>query len=267
MPFAKLSTSHNIHYLDENSTGKPVVLLLHGLGADCNSWQMQIPELVKAGCRVIVPDAPGFGRSSYVPGGSAISATTRLYRELLEQLHAQSFIPVGISMGGAHALQLALDLPERVKKLVLVNTFSRLQIANPLVLPYYATRLLLVHTLGLPAQARMVVRRIFPNPEQEALRQVFTEQITQADPRAYRATMRALARFNIHKRLGEITCPTLVVSGELDSTVPLKNQMRLVNALPHACHKILPNAGHALTVEQPQAFNRLLLEFIQANIA
>ena len=262
MPFAKLSSNQNIYYLDENPAGKPVVLLLHGLGADGNSWQLQIPDLVKAGFRVIVPDAPGFGRSIYNSGGSSITHTAKLYWELLDQLEIQSFIPVGISMGGAHALQLALDLPLRVTRLVLVNTFSRLRIANPLVLPYFATRFLMVHTLGLNAQAGYVARRIFPSPEQKELRQLFIAQISQADPRAYRASMRALARFNVHRRLKEVACPTLVVSGEKDTTVPLKNQTQMLTGLSNAQHILVPNAGHALTIDQPQVFNQLLLEFI-----
>ena len=64
-------------------------------------------------------------------------------------------------------------------------------------------RSILVYTLGLPTQAKAVAKRIFPDPDQEIFRQGLIEQVTQADPRAYRAAMRALARFDVRKRLNE----------------------------------------------------------------
>ena len=64
----------------------------------------------------------------------------------------------------------------------------------------------------------MVARRLFPNPEQEQLRHVLYEQVIQADLRGCRAAMRALARFDVRGRLKEIKVPTLVITGELDST-------------------------------------------------
>lgn len=263
MPIATLSPKQHIHYLDANPAGKPVVLLLHGLGANANSWALQIPALVDAGMRVIAPDSPGFGGSNYHPGGSTIAQAAWLYKELLDSLDVQRFIPTGISMGGTQALQLALDLPERVDKLVLINTFASLHITNPRVLPYFTWRFLLVHTLGMQTQSEYVARRIFPAPEHVKLRQALQEQIAQADPRAYRAAMRSLALFNVQDRLQYITCPTLVLSGERDTTVPLKNQIWMVKSLPSAVHKIIPCAGHALTIDQPALFMQHFLGFIQ----
>ena len=166
-------------------------------------------------------------------------------------------------MGGTMALQLTLDFPHHVKRLVLVNTFARLQLASPLVLPYFALRFLLVHTLGLPVQARQVAKRLFPLPEQEPLRQALIEQILQADPRAYRAAMRALARFNVYQRLPEIQAPTLVITGERDTTVPPANQHVLAAGIRAARQVTVPAAGHAVTVEKPAEFNHLLIDFLQ----
>jgi 3-oxoadipate enol-lactonase len=74
--------------------------------------------------------------------------------------------------------------------------------------------------------------------------------------------MRSLARFNVAHRLHEIQCPTLVISGERDTTVPLESQTRLAKSIPNARHVIIPNAGHAVTVEQFQAFNQAFLDFL-----
>lgn len=85
----------------------------------------------------------------------------------------------------------------------------------------------------------------------------------QADPRAYRATMRALARFNVVGRLREIGVPTLVITGESDTTVQPKYQRALATRIPSARRVVIPEAGHAVTADQPQAFNRELLDFLK----
>ena len=264
MPFFEVSAGERIHYLDENPTGQASIILLHGLGANCTSWQLQIPSLTSAGFRVIAPDAPGFGKSTYAGGNISIAATAIKFAELIRALEIKTYSIVGISMGGTFALQLAINYPQNIGRLVLVNTFAKLQIANVRILPYLLLRMILVHTLGLPAQARTVAKRIFPHPNQEFLRQELTNQIVQADIHAYRASMRALGRFDVRDWLHEIRCDTLVITGEADNTVPPPNQDYLAQSIPTAKQVRIPNAGHAVTVEKPDQFNQILLEFLQS---
>jgi 3-oxoadipate enol-lactonase/4-carboxymuconolactone decarboxylase len=108
----------------------------------------------------------------------------------------------------------------------------------------------------------MVAHRIFPNPEQELLRQALTRQILQADPKAYVSAMRALGLFDVTKRLHEISVPTLVISGRDDTTVPLENQAEMASKIPGAQQVIIPGGGHAIIAEQPVLFNQVLLEFL-----
>lgn len=262
MPVFDFSPSCRIHYLDENSSSPNPVLLLHGLGANSQSWLMQTPALHRAGFRSIAPDAPGFGQSTYPGGRASIQRFTKPIVALIEALKLSSLSVVGISMGGTMALQFTLDNPQHVSRLVLVNTFARLDVTHPRMMPYFLMRFILVHTLGIPTQARAVAKWIFPRPDQEILRQGLIEQVLQADPRAYRAAMRALARFNVQDRLGEIACPTLVVTGERDTTVPMHNQQRLAQGISNARQVVIPDAGHAVTVEKPDAFNQILVEFL-----
>ncbi len=262
MPRLKMSHEQFLHYADPNPSGNPVVLLLHGLGATSDSWAAQVPVLVEAGYRVIAPDARGFGRSTY-RGHTSVPAMAADMAELLRRLEISSAHVVGISMGGTLALQLALDHSTYVQSLLLANTFAKLRPDALSGWLYFALRLLLVHTLGLEAQARAVVRRIFPRENQDHLREALVEQIMQADPRGYRATMRALTRFNIEGRLAEIGVPTLVITGEKDTTVQPKNQRALAALIPGARQMVIPEAGHAVIVDQPQVFNRELLKILE----
>ena len=166
-------------------------------------------------------------------------------------------------MGGTHALGIAIARPDLVHKLVLVNTFSRLRPSRPSEWVYFAIRFILITTLGLDAQARIVAQRIFPKPEQDEFRKALLEQIMQADPGGYRAAMRALAGFNANPYLDGIRCPTLVISSTDDTTVNPDIQSKLARGIPNARQIFIDKAGHAVTATQAEKFNDILLAFLQ----
>jgi len=251
-----------LHFLDPNPAGQPAVLLLHGLGANSASWTFQLPPLIEAGFRPIAPDAPGFSRSPYDGKGWSIATVAQAMTDLLDELHSSPAYVVGISMGGVIAQQMALDFPQLIRKLVLVSTFAILRPDSLGGWLYLLGRFAMVHTVGLPTQAKVVARRIFALAEQEELRQMLVTTITQSDPRAYRAAMRALALFDSRQRLAEIKIPTLIITGDRDTTVPPPRQKLLFEGISGARQVVIPSAGHAVSVEQPEAFNRELLAFL-----
>jgi len=252
-----------LNFLDPNPKGQPIVLLLHGLGVNGDSWTLQLPGLSVAGFRPIAPDAPGFGASPYDGRGWTIHRVAAEMADLLEELKSGPAYVVGLSMGGIIAQQMALDTPSLVRKLVLVSTFAILRPDTVSGWMYFLQRFILLNTLGLPAQARAVAQRIFPNPGNEQLRETLMETISQADPRAYRKAMISLGLFNSVKRLGEIKVPTLVVTGKDDSTVTPARQLLLVNGIPGARQILVEGGGHAVPVDTPDIFNRELIKFLR----
>ncbi len=251
-----------LHYLDPNPRGAPAVLLLHGLGADGESWRLQFLPLQEAGFRPLALDLPGFGKSPYDGRGWSVERCAAQLAALLNDLGLESVHVVGLSMGGVVAQRFALNYPRRVRKLVLVSTFAALRPKGVGGWLYFAWRFLLVHTLGLPTQAKAVAWRLFPRDDQEELRQMLIEIVSQADPRAYRAAMRALWRHDARRALASLGVPTLVVTGENDTTVPPESQRQLAEIIPGARQVVIPGGGHALSVDSPEAFNRELLAFL-----
>jgi 3-oxoadipate enol-lactonase len=252
-----------IKFLDPIPSGSTAVLLLHGLGANGSSWTLQFDPLIKSGFRPLAPDAPGFGDSPYDGKGWSIPRVAASIAEFLQEMNVVPSHVVGISMGGTIAQQLTLDFPHLVSKLVLVNTFSVLRPKKLSGWFYFLQRFILVHSLGLPTQAKFVSRRIFPRDDQQVLRDLLIENISKADPRAYRAAMRSLGLFNSSKRLSEIMASTLVVTGEHDTTVPLENQRVLAERIKGAQQVVIPGAGHAVSVDRPEQFNKVLLDFLR----
>ncbi len=258
-----LTMMTRLHFLDPNPGGSPAVLLLHGLGANGSMWTLQFDDLIAAGYRPLAPDAPGFGDSPYDGRGWNFRRVAADLAALLRELQTGPAHVVGLSMGGVIAQQFALDYPDLVRKLVLVSTFAVLRPGNLSQWLYFFQRLVVVHLVGLEQQSKIVARRVFPAPGQESLREMAAAQIARADPRAYRAAMRHLGLFDSRRRLGEIRVPTLVITGERDTTVSPARQKMLADGIPGARQVVLPGGGHAVAIDQAGAFNRALLEFLK----
>jgi 3-oxoadipate enol-lactonase len=253
-----------IFTLDPNPSARPGILLLHGLGADGSMWTPQLAPLIEAGLRPLAVDLPGFGKSRYDGRGWTLKRVAARLVQFVEEKQVVPVHVVGLSLGGVIAQQFALDHPAHVQTLTLVSTFGALRPENPSQCLYFLQRALVVHLLGLEQQSRLVARRVFPRPEDDELRRLTAEKIMAADPRAYRAAMRALGLFNALPRLNQIAVPTLVVSGTADSTVTPTRQAFLAQAIPGARQVLIERAGHALNIDHSAEFNAILLDFLFA---
>lgn len=262
MPALDLSEYLCIHYEEANPSGSPPVLLLHGLGSAGADWALQLEALAEAGYRVLAPDLRGFGRSS-APPEVTVEAMAEDMALFLRKLDALPAHVVGISMGGAVALQLALEHPEAVRKLVLVNTFARLRPRNLGEALYFLARMLIATMISPQKQAAMVAKRIFPRPEHEPLRQKLYSRIRHTNPCAYKAAMASLRRFNVMHRLGELKMPTLVITGSADTSISPQSQKEMAGRIPGARQVVIEGAGHAVIADSPEAFNRALLDFLE----
>ncbi len=261
MPAVDISEHVCIHYEEVNPSGSPPVLLLHGLGSAGADWAFQFEALSGAGFRILAPDLRGFGRSS-APPKVTVKAMADDMALFLKKLNAYPAHVVGISMGGTVALQLALDHPELVRKLALVNTFAKLKFTSLREILYLLTRVVLAFLLGPEKQADMVAWRVFPRPEQENLRNNLKQRILHTNPCSYRSALQSLQKFDVSHRLKELKVPVLVVTGAEDTTVPPKVQEEMARAIPGAKHVVVEGSGHGVIADNPETFNRILLEFL-----
>lgn len=260
---APADSGNGLYYLDPQEGNAPAVLLLHALGADCETWGYQTEAVIRAGMRPLIPDFPGFGRSA-LPDGKhwSIQYAAARMTALLDERGVETAAVVGLSLGGTVALQMALDYPQRVTRLVIANSFAALRPNRWNEWLYLGRRFVTASLSGIDAQANRVAWRVFPAPEQAELRAVLVQKVLAANPRAYREAMRSLALFDVRRRLGEINMPTLIISGAEDTTVPLQNQAVLARGIRGAERVIIPRAGHGVSIDQPEAFNRALLKFL-----
>jgi 3-oxoadipate enol-lactonase len=239
----------------------PPLVLLHGLGSSSTDWRYQRSAL-GAAYRVIVPDLRGHGRSPRGRGRLTAETMAADVAALLQSLDASPAHVVGLSLGGCVALALALDHPARVRSLTLVNTFARLTPTGPRGALRMLARLGLLACAPMRVVAAHVAHGLFPRPEQRELYLAAVASLGGNSRRAYLASIRGLASFDVRRRLGEVRCPTLVVAGDRDTTVPLASKRLLQQSIAGAALRVVSDSGHVTPCDQAALFNALLLGFV-----
>ncbi len=244
----------------------PPLLLIHGLGASARDWGPQI-GFFRASYRVIAFDLRGHGRTSRPRDGYSIERFAQDTAGLLRALETGPVHVVGISLGGMIAFQLAVDAPDLVRSLTIVNSGPAVPAGTfKQRLPLYI-RLVYIRLLGLRRMAVAIAKRLFPAPDHEALRQSFVDSVASNDKRCYLASLRAIfAGWSVADRLGQITCPVLAVAADQDYT-PVALKQAYVDRLPNARLDVIPDSRHAVPMEKPGEFNALLSQFLSSPAA
>lgn len=242
--------------------GAATAVLLHGLGSCADDWGLQLPALTPDR-RVLTVDLPGHGPSPALPGWPGVADFARPVAAALDLEEPGPLHLVGLSLGGVVALQMALERPDRLRSLTLVNAFARLQPA-PGGFGRSLVRLALLAFGPMRLLGAWVARGLFPRPDQAPLRRIAAQRLAANDRRAYLGALAAAARFDVRARLGEIGCPVLVVAGEGDRTVPLACKLELARGVPGARLEVLAGSGHATPLDAAPVFNELVSGFLQA---
>lgn len=261
MPFIE-HRGLRLHYREHNPRRRagPAALLLHGLGSCGEDWVLQLPALTPR-YPVLAPDLPGHGRSDPLPGWPRMGDFAAAVADLLLARREPPAHVVGLSLGGAVALQLALDRPDLVRSLTLVNTFARIR--TPRRFSREGTLRMLYLFLGrMDRLGEVVAGGLFPDENQEELRHLAARRLASNRPLPYLKAVLAAMRFDQRARLGEIRAPTLVVAGDRDRTVAMEAKEELARGIPGARLVVIAGSGHATTLDAADEFNRVLLEFL-----
>ena len=240
--------------------GEPL-LLIHGLGSCGLDWQPQI-AFFREGYQVITVDLRGHGLSSKPRDGYSIERFAQDTAALIDALGVGPVHVAGISLGGMVAFQLAVDAPHLVRSMTIVNSGPAVPAETfKQRIPLYI-RLLYIRLLGLRKMAKVVAKRLFPEPDQEDLRNGFIERLTANDKHCYVASLRAIfAGWGVADRLADIRCPVLVIAADQDYT-PVALKQAYVDRLPDARMVVIPDSRHAVPMEKPGDFNRALADFL-----
>ena len=253
-----------IGYQDRGQ-GEPLVLVM-GLGASSLKWEPHI-LCYEQHFRVLAIDNRGAGQSSR-PECAAYSIADMAADVigLLDALGVDRAHVNGISMGGAVAQYLAIHYPERVKSVILTNTFPRCDVSFRRAIEFLRNAIgqLDGRTFGRILQW-IIFSSTFQNSNEAYLLDAEANDADAANPMpayAFRAQCNAILGFDESANLGRIQAPVLVVGGDHDllATVPLV--MEMVNAIPNCRLHMVKNGGHVQHWEDLEGYNRVTLDFL-----
>lgn len=249
------------------SAGAASVILSAGLGGSAAFWVPQMAALTDR-FRVILYDHRGTGRSdrSLKPDHSVASMAQDIVA-VLDATGTDRAHLVGHAAGGNAGLQLALDHPDRLDRLVVVNGWSR---PDPHVARCFAARTRLLEAFGPVAYVEAQALFLYPpdwiSQNDATLRAQDAHHVAGFPrPDVMLARIGALLAFDIDDRLGEITHPVLVAASADDMLVPPLLSRRLAEGLPNATLDVVPWGGHAFTATVSGAFNASLVAFLNGD--
>jgi 3-oxoadipate enol-lactonase len=261
--------SRTIAYLDSapGQTDLRALVLLHAFPIGANLWEPQIKSIPE-GWRLITPDLRGFGGSTEVdsPASPSMADYAEDVVDLLEELGVTRAVVGGCSMGGYAALALYQARPEIFDGLVLANT--RAGADSPESRANRRNMLAVVDREGPSGVARDMMPKLLGKTTHEARPDAeanVRRLIKQQSPDGIRAAIqRMMHRADSTPLLAGVSVPTLVITGAEDEMIPVEESRRIASGIRGARLVIIPGAGHLANLEQPEAFNTALNEFLAA---
>lgn len=243
-------------YTDSSGDGAPLVLL-HANTGNADSWQYNIPGFVAAGYRVITFDRRGWGRSTANAGtGTQPGTIAEDLHALIDYLKLDRFHLVAVAGGGFAAYDYVLWHPERLRSLVVAASGGAItdeemrQLREKTTLPGFSS---------WPAEFREVsmgYMATHPVGLQKWLEIHHNSRQPGAPAQPQRTTI-------TYAKLETIRVPTLLMPGDQDLQTPPWVMRRQLAHMPHAKFIVLPEAAHSINWEQPEIFNKNVLEFIK----
>jgi len=255
-----------IAYVIEGNPAAPWVVLSHSLACNLSMWAPQMAAL-SAHFHLLRFDTRGHGASAAPVGYYTVEGLARDTAGLLDSLRIRRCHFVGLSMGGMIAQALALERPDLVASLVLCDTTSSWP---PDVLPVWAERIATVRSEGMEALVESTLARWFTPDTRLHLRSLVAtvaEMIRTTPVEGYAGCSHGIPRIDFTARLGAIDCPTHIMVGREDPGTPVSMSRTLNAAIAGSTLEIIDGAAHLSNLEQPEAFNRSLLQFLQARLA
>ncbi len=231
---------------------KPAVVFIHGAGGNHLYWPSELRRL--PGYRVYALDLPGHGKSSG-RGQQTIAAYAQCMITWLEGVGLHSAVFVGHSMGAAIVLTLALEFSQHVLGVGLVGAGARLRVSPELL-----------ESTASPTTFHNAVERVIANSFSEQtsnrLTELAAQRMLETRPSVLHSDFLACDEFDVTGQIATIRQPAVVICGAEDKMTPPRSAQFLASQLPNAELVMVPEAGHMVMLERPNAVAAALSEFL-----
>jgi pimeloyl-ACP methyl ester carboxylesterase len=260
------------NYVDFGGPGDgPTVVLVHGLGGCWQNWLENIRPIAEAGRRVVAVDLPGFGESEMPADEITIPGYGRWLESFCDAVSLDRIQLVGHSMGGFISAECAIHHPERVERLVLASA-AGISVTDLRRQPLLSgARVYAALAQRLIARSETIVARprlrtplwgyMIRHPR--LIRADLLYEVTHGSGRpAFLPALSALTDYDFRERLAEIRCPTLIVWGDQDMLVPMKDADEFERLIPKAQKIVFDDTGHMVMFERTDRFDEAVIDFL-----
>ena len=253
----------NIHYRIEGKEGAPWLTFITGIANDLTMWDGQVPALEKD-FRILRYDLRGHGQSEATGGDYSFPLLTGDLLGLWDALDIERSSLVGLGLGGAIAIGVGINHPDRVERLVPCCCRA---VMTPDFAAMWPKFVATVKQHGMEGMVEPTVQRWFTDDFKAANPQVLDNvrrMIRDTDPLGYYGCIAAFLTLEYGAGLGRISVPALFVSGADDRLGgPPEIMAGLAAAVPGARHVSVPHAAHIANIQNPDGFNAVLTDFLR----
>jgi len=254
-----------LHYDIVGAEDGPVVCITHSLASDGGSWTEQLPSLLQTGFRVLRLDMRGHGGSDPVAGEYTMSALADDVAAALEALSLPRVHYIGLSIGGMIGQAFAI---EHGAKLISAMWCDTLPASPAGAAALWAERMDTVRRANsLEPLADATVERWFTDafrPRKPGRWKQIRDTVAATTPAGYLGCSAAIMNFDFTAALPALRLPTLVVCGADDPGTPPSENQRLAGLVPGGRYKEIGEARHFPNVERPEAFNPIMMSWLDA---
>jgi pimeloyl-ACP methyl ester carboxylesterase len=249
----------------QDSCSGPTILLIHGFPLNSSLWESQIDDLSDT-ARVLAPDLRGFGLSEATPAPYSMEMMADDCMGLLDSLGIQEPVIVcGLSMGGYVALEFYRRFSDWVGGLILVAT--RAGADDEAGRANRDKMIASVRKSGVEPVTRAMLPKLLAletYERNELLVNFVREMVDSCSPEGLAGALEAMkTRPDSTPMLADISVPVLIIHGEVDQIIPVSEAEAMRDAISDARLVVLPGAGHLPNLEQTDAFNEAIWEFLQ----
>ena len=244
----------------------PVVCITHSLASDGGSWSDQLPALLAAGFRVLRLDMRGHGGSDAVAGNYTMRALADDVAAVLDGLSIRRCHYIGLSIGGMIGQGFALAHRERLLSAMWCDTLP----CSPAgAAPVWRERMAVVRNASsLEPIADGTMDRWFTESfkgRRPGRWKQIRDTVAATTPAGYLGCCEAILDFDFVPQLPGVKLPVLVLCGDSDPGTPPAENRRIASLVPGARYEEIGDARHCPNVERPEAFNRVMLEWLAAH--
>jgi pimeloyl-ACP methyl ester carboxylesterase len=248
------------------------IVFVHGLGGQWQNWLENIPRAAQER-RVIALDLPGFGLTPMPRDGITISGYGRCVDAVCDKLGLGRVDMVGNSMGGFVAAEVAIQVPERIDQLVLVSAagIASADVAKaPIMTIGRVMSAIATHTVvgdrflaSHPKSRHGSLILVARHPSRLKADLAYEGFFKGAGKPGFLEALKASMNYDFRDRLPEIRQPTLIVWGENDSIIPVRDAHEFERLIPDSRKVVMKETGHVPMAERPDTFNDVMLKFLE----